>query len=118
MKQIILFAGAALLAVGGAAQAKPPHGNHNAMGGGHCPPGLAKKNPQCMPPGQHKKLFEIGQRVPYGYQGLLGYDALPYDLRRQYGGLDPYGRYILDQDHLYRVDPTTMIVREILRSVL
>jgi hypothetical protein len=26
-----------------------------AQGPGHCPPGLAKKNPPCVPPGQAKK---------------------------------------------------------------
>ena len=132
MKRIILLAGAAMLATTGAASAKPPHASHgkaHAQGGyghagkpghgvGGCPPGLAKKNPQCMPPGQYKKLFELGQRVPYGYQGLLGYNALPYDLRNGYGSrLDPYGRYVYDQNYLYRVDPTTMVVREILRAI-
>ena len=31
--------------------------------GGHCPPGLAKKNNGCMPPGQAKK-YRIGQPLP------------------------------------------------------
>lgn len=150
MKQVILLAGAAVLAfTGAAAHAKPPHaGPHASQGRGQgaamarhgrdvargmvaqrglgarpgygvggCPPGLAKNNPACMPPGQYRKLFEIGQRVPYGYQGLLGYNAVPYDLRHRYG-LDPYSRYIYDQHYLYRVDPTTMVVREVLRAVL
>ena len=30
---------------------------------GHCPPGLAKKNNGCMPPGQAKK-WRIGQALP------------------------------------------------------
>lgn len=132
MKKILLIASAASLVVAGAAQARPPHakgkghGNHAGQtmagpfgyAGANCPPGLAKKSPACIPPGQAKKMFNVGQRVPYGYDGLLGYGALPYDLRQQYGGLDPYSRYIYDQNYLYRVDPTTMIVREILRSVL
>lgn len=131
MKQVILLAGAAMLASAGAAQAKPPHakhGKHNApamqdhrghvgYGQGHCPPGLKNKNPQCMPPGQYKKLFEMGQRVPYGYDGLTAYNRLPYDLRNQYQ-LDPYSQYIYRDDYLYRVDPKTMIVNQILRAVL
>ena len=32
---------------------------------GHCPPGLAKKNNGCMPPGQAKK-YAIGQPLPAG----------------------------------------------------
>lgn len=31
--------------------------------GGHCPPGLAKKNNGCMPPGQAKK-YALGQPLP------------------------------------------------------
>jgi Ni/Co efflux regulator RcnB len=38
---------------------------------GHCPPGLAKKNNGCMPPGQAKK-WAVGQRLPG--------DAVYYDL--------------------------------------
>ena len=33
---------------------------------GNCPPGLAKKNNGCMPPGQAKKLWAIGQPLPPG----------------------------------------------------
>lgn len=136
MKTLILIAGASLLASAGPALAKPNHAKHASkgqharvlsahdngslygVGRGGCPPGHAK-NPQCMPPGQYKKLFSVGQRLPYGPNGLLGYDALPYDLRNQYGSrLDPYGRYYYQDDYLYRVDPTTMVVQQILRGIL
>ena len=30
----------------------------------HCPPGLAKKNNGCLPPGQAKKAYVIGRAVP------------------------------------------------------
>jgi Ni/Co efflux regulator RcnB len=33
--------------------------------GRHCPPGLAKKNNGCMPPGQAKK-WGVGQPIPQG----------------------------------------------------
>jgi len=40
-------------------------------------------------------------------------------MRMRYGGtLDPQARYIYDQNYLYRVDPATMVVRQILRSIL
>ena len=73
MKQILLIAGAAALAIAGPAVAKPGHGQDTAIrsaygthgnvgyGVGGCPPGLAKKNNGCMPPGQAKKLY-AGQR--------------------------------------------------------
>ena len=42
---------------------------------GFCPPGLAKKNNGCMPPGQAKK-WAVGQRLP---RDVVFYD-LPPDL--------------------------------------
>ena len=82
MKKLILIAGAATFAFAGPAVAKPGHGHGNphahgaqGYGVGGCPPGLRDKG--CMPPGQAKKLFGVGQRVPLGYNGLLGYNALP-----------------------------------------
>ena len=32
-------------------------------GRGNCPPGLAKKNNGCLPPGQAKKRYLVGQRL-------------------------------------------------------
>lgn len=40
---------------------------------GNCPPGLAKKNNGCLPPGQAKKLWTIGQPLPVG----VAYYPLP-----------------------------------------
>jgi hypothetical protein len=33
-------------------------------GRGNCPPGLAKRNNGCLPPGQAKKRYIVGQRLP------------------------------------------------------
>jgi hypothetical protein len=131
MGKALLLAGIAMIAAAGIAHAKPDHAKGGkdrpvvsdnrptGYGVGGCPPGLQKKNELCMPPGRYKKLFEIGQRVPKGYDGLRSYNALPYELRMRHGGaLDPQARYIYDQQYLYRVDPTTMVVRQILRSLL
>ena len=41
---------------------------------GHCPPGLAKKNNGCMPPGQAKKQWRVGQPLP---AGVVIYDLPP-----------------------------------------
>ena len=135
MKKLILIAGVATFAFAGPALAKPgnghghgnPHANAHAFGtlgmvgygAGGCPPGLAKKSPACVPPGQAKKLFGIGQRVPRGYEGLLGYNSLPYDLRNYYGSqLDPRNRYIYDNNYIYRVDPKTMLVQQVLSALI
>lgn len=132
MKHALLAAAAVAFAIAAPAHAKPDRAKHGkdkpvhvvddervGYGVGGCPPGLRNKNPECMPPGQYKKLFEVGQRVPKGYNGLRSYNALPYELRMRHGGaLDPQARYIYDRNYLYRVDPTTMVVRQILRSLL
>ena len=93
MKHMILLAGAVALAVAGPALAKPGNGHGNGHGYGYgaqgpvgygaggCPPGLAKKAIPCMPPGQAKKLYNVGQRLPRGYGSQLGYNQIPYDLR-------------------------------------
>jgi Ni/Co efflux regulator RcnB len=41
--------------------------------GGNCPPGLAKKNNGCMPPGQAKK-WQLGQVLP---RDVIYYDLSP-----------------------------------------
>jgi Ni/Co efflux regulator RcnB len=46
------------------------------MPGGRCPPGLAKKNNGCMPPGQAKKWM-MGHPLP---RDVVFYD-LPHELR-------------------------------------
>ena len=47
----------------------------SAMQSGHCPPGLAKKNNGCMPPGQAKK-WQLGRPLPRD----VIYHELPRDL--------------------------------------
>lgn len=49
-------------------------------GAGRCPPGLAKKNNGCLPPGQAKKVWVRGEYLPadYTFYDLPGalYDVL------------------------------------------
>ena len=40
----------------------------------HCPPGLRKKNPPCVPPGQAKK-WRVGHPLPE----YVVYEPVPYD---------------------------------------
>jgi hypothetical protein len=57
--------------------------------GGHCPPGLAKKNNGCLPPGQAKKWAQ-GRPLPAG----LPYYPLPYDLLRRLSAPPPGYEYV------------------------
>ena len=56
---------------------------------GHCPPGLAKKNNGCMPPGQAKK-WRVGHPLP---RDVVFYD-LPPPLVVQIGAPPPGYRYV------------------------
>jgi hypothetical protein len=129
MGRLFLVAGIAMLVASGPIVAKTDHSSRRVAKNAAtvsipltyaegCPPGLKNKNAPCLPPGRYKKQFEIGQKIPPGYKGLIRYDALPYELRMGYGGaLDPDARYVYDQHFIYRVDPATLVVRQILRSL-
>lgn len=125
-KQALLLAGALALGIAAPAAAKPgkghgkhgnPHfsGQYYAPGLGACPPGLAKKG--CMPPGQAKNRFRVGQRYPLNYGNVWGYDRIPYHLRSQYG-FDPNARYYYGDGYLYQVDPRTMLVQQVVSALL
>lgn len=128
MKHALIIAGAAALACAAPAFAKPGNGhglgheNHGkgslyGKGLGGCPPGHAKHPGVCMPHGQWKKQFNIGQRFPAGYGTPFAYSQIPHDLRAQYG-LNPYGNYYYGDGHLYRVDPRTMLVQQVVSALL
>jgi hypothetical protein len=127
MKQALLIATAATLAFAGPVFAKPGngHGYGHAYGAqgpigygaGGCPPGLAKKAMPCVPPGQAKKLYNVGQRFPRGYGSRLGYNQIPYDLRSRYG-LNPRGNYYYGDGYLYRVNPRTMLIQQVIGALL
>jgi hypothetical protein len=138
MKQTLMLLGAGALAFAAApAAAKPDkgHGNHGKHGahaamdhgkhGKHqmygysargCPPGLAKKNAMCMPPGQMKKLYGSGQRYPAQYGNLWSYNQIPQDLRSRYGFNQDH-RYYYGDGYLYQVDPRTMLIRQVVNAI-
>ena len=126
MKHLLILAGAAALATTAPAFAKPDHAKghkghhakgHVGYGMGGCPPGLAKKNNGCLPPGQAKKLYNIGQRWPGNYGQAWNYNQIPYDLRSRYGFDDDY-RYYYGDGYLYQVDPTTMLISQVVSAIL
>ena len=127
MKLAFLIAGVAALGIAGPAFAKPGHGQgkgnphvtgqYYAPGVGGCPPGLAKKNNGCLPPGQAKKLYGVGQRWPGNYGYAWNYNQIPYDLRTRYA-FDPAARYDYGDGYLYRVDPRTMLISQVVSAVL
>ena len=129
MKLAFLIAGAAALALASPAFAKPgqgqgkgkPHAHGVAgpvgVGVGGCPPGLAKKGTGCLPPGQFKKMYGVGQRWPTNYGYPWTYNQIPSDLRTRYA-FDPNYRYYYGDGYVYRVDPRTMLISQVVSAVL
>ena len=127
MRKIIMLAGIAALAATTPALAKDHgrHGNnhrdHNRWSQNYysnhaCPPGLAKKHNGCMPPGQARKLYRVGER--WRYQGTTWrYDQVPYSWRNQYS-LNPYDRYYYNNGYLYSVDPKTQLIRSVIEAII
>ncbi|WP_294607133.1 excinuclease ABC subunit A [Roseovarius sp.] len=79
---------------------------------GHCPPGLAKKNPPCVPPGLAKNNYRVGDRY-YLDDYLSDHDRRRHGLPRL-----PYGQsYYRVGDSLIRVDNETREVLELIEAV-
>ncbi len=128
MKTFAFAAGALALAIAAPASAKPDHakhhGNHRShgqqamgWGNGACPPGLAKKNNGCLPPGIAKKRYNVGQRWQSNYGQQWTYNQIPYDWRNQYG-LNSTNQYYYRDGYLYRVDPRTQLVEQVIRALI
>lgn len=76
---------------------------------GHCPPGLAKKNPPCVPPGQVGKTYRIGDI--YSDDGYWDRnDRMRYGLPRLSSG-ESYYRV---GDRFLRVDDDTRLILELI----
>ena len=72
----------------------------------NCPPGLARKGNGCMPPGQAKKAFRIGEVLPAAFYPAYN---LPEEYRDWYSD-DPFYSYRYDDGNIYRVDNQTNLV--------
>ena len=84
---------------------------------GQCPPGLAKRDNGCLPPGQAKKLYNVGQRYNRNFGSAWTYNEIPQALRSQYN-LDRTDRYYYRNGYVYQVDPRTMIVEQVVSALL
>jgi Ni/Co efflux regulator RcnB len=71
----------------------------------NCPPGLAKKNPPCIPPGQAKKAYpdhrphyNVGDRISSDYRIIRDVD--------RYGLPNGYLYYLVGRE-VFRISPET-----------
>lgn len=75
-------------------------------GAGNCPPGLAKKNNGCLPPGQAKKRYVVGQRLPRE----VVYVEAPADLVVSLRPNPPGYKYVLVDGDLVKLAIGTKLV--------
>ena len=78
-----------------------------------CPPGLAKKNPPCVPPGQAKKHVNYADHDDHDHYRYRRGEYLPRGadyLRDPWRYRLPDGTYYVDNVFVYRVDPQTLEV--------
>lgn len=89
------------------------HGNSHAAAG--CPPGLAKKSPACVPPGQARDHDRYGRNVG----DRLRWEDYPRitDLGRyRLEGRDGW-RYYRDGDRVFRVDSDTRRILAVMELI-
>lgn len=80
-----------------------------AGGGKACPSGLARKDNGCLPPGQAKKMFGVGDRLPASYSSY----NLPEQYRDQYRDTaEDLFRY--NDGNIYRIDRRTRLVEAVI----
>lgn len=111
----LIAAGALALTMTSAAEAGNGNGNNKFKGNAAsvaqgCPPGLAKKSPSCVPPGLARKgrHYDRGERILDGYAYVRDYDR--YGLARD-------NTYVRVGDFLYRVNPETREVLDVIGAV-
>ena len=80
---------------------------------GRCPPGLAKKNNGCLPPGQVNKRWVIGQPLP----PEVVYYPMPRELWTQLTP-PPYGyEYVQVNDDIVLISITTRVIAGLLGNL-
>ncbi len=79
---------------------------------GHCPPGLAKKNPSCVPPGQVGKRLSVGNGLPKS-----GYDLVKNPSKYRLPKLGKGQSYYRDADRFFRINRETREVLELIDAL-
>jgi len=86
----------------------------NEHGRGNCPPGLAKKQNGCLPPGQAKKRYVVGQSLPPGF--LVG--TLPVELSVRIGPAPAGYLYGIVDGDLVKLAAGTMLVVDAIEGLV
>ncbi len=80
---------------------------------GHCPPGLAKKNNGCMPPGQARK-YAVGQPLPGG----VVYYPVPQPVIVQLPPVPVGYRYVRVGNDILLLSPQSALVVDVIVNIL
>jgi hypothetical protein len=80
---------------------------------GRCPPGLAKKGNGCLPPGQAKKLWVVGQPLP----PAVVYQPVPPAVVQQLAPVPPGYEYVRVDDDVLLMDMTNRMVADVVNDL-
>ena len=83
-------------------------------GRGNCPPGLAKKNNGCLPPGQAKKRYVVGQPLGSG----VVYKPIPAELSVRIGKPPEGYLYVTLDGDLLKLAVGTLLVVDAIDGLL
>ncbi len=83
-------------------------------GRGNCPPGLAKKQNGCLPPGQAKKRYVVGQPLGRG----IAYGRVPPDLSVRIGPPPSGYLYVTLDGDLLKLAVGTLLVADAIDGLL
>ena len=80
---------------------------------GRCPPGLAKKNNGCLPPGQANRAWVIGQPLP----PQIVYEPMPRALWTQLTPPPPGYEYVRVADDIVLMSTATRVIAGLLGNL-
>ena len=83
------------------------------FGAGRCPPGLAKKGNGCLPPGQARKLWAVGQPLP----PAVVYYPLPPVLVQQLAPAAPGYEYVQVDNDVLLMDIANRLVADAINDL-
>jgi hypothetical protein len=84
-----------------------------SYGRGNCPPGLAKKNNGCLPPGQAKKRYAVGHAFPPDVR----WQPLPPTLAKRVGPPPAGYLYVTLDGDLLKLAVGTMLVVDAIQGL-
>ena len=85
-----------------------------SYGRGNCPPGLAKKNRLCMPPGQYKKRYVVGRPLP----ASIVYQPLPPVLVTRLGPVPTGYEYVMVDGDILKLAVGTRLVADAIEAII